>query len=173
MKKLLTLLIICTFSIVIINSCGEKKQDAPQETIEKQEQAPETTKSDSIGPTSSESVDQYETTTGDAPTKEEPVASMDFSKNPLKCKIILLDDLATGNHRKLNKDLAKQLVAQGKTLVVKDDNNNIYFLYNEDGTLASKRLAGYCNNNYIGVVGKYKNVNSMNMIIVQLVESMD
>lgn len=173
MKRITTLLIIITFSMLLIYSCGEKKQDAPQETIEKQEQAPEITKSDSVGPTSSEAVDQFETTTGDAPIKEEPVGKFDFSKYPLKCKIILLDDLATGNQRKLNKDIAKELVTQGKILVVKDDNSNIYFLYNEDGTSTSKRLAGYCNNNYIAVVGKYKKVNDINTIIVTAMESGD
>jgi hypothetical protein len=173
MKRITTLLIIITFSMLLIYSCGEKKQDAPQETIEKQEQAPEITKSDSVGPAVSESVDQFETTTGDAPVQDEPSAKFDFSKNPLKCKIVLLDDLATGNHRKLSKDIAKDLVAQGKILVVKDDSGNIFFLYNEDGTFASKRLAGYCNNNYIIVVGKYKKVNDINTIIVTAMESGD
>lgn len=103
--------------------------------------------------------------------KAQPEASVasagDFTKKPLEAQIIAVSDLGTGNFRKLTKDIAKQLVAKGEILAVKSA-DNVYFVYNSDGSLASQKLAGFANNSKVKIIGKAKNIDGVNIIIVDL-----
>ena len=86
---------------------------------------------------------------------------------------MLFDDIASGKHTKLNKEKAKEMATAGKLFVVKSEEGDIFFVLNEDGTFATKRLAGYCNNKKIGIIGKTRQIDEMNIIIAQLMEGMD
>lgn len=178
MKKML-LITLFVSALLFMYSCGEKKEEVNQDTDEQMVSTDkledEQMKSDEMTE-SEEKMDEEETKTemGDAPKKEAQVGpSTDFSKNPLKCRIVAFDDVATGNFRKLTKPQAKDLAAKGKMLVVIDENNRVFVVYNEDGTIASNNLAKYAANEYIGILGKYKKVNGVNVIIASMIESLD
>ncbi len=175
---------IIIFSIIIIaigylSSCNNKKEEPKtdnQEQIATQEQqTPDKTQIEK-NETEESKDSEVETQLGEAPQKEieeQKSQPTDFSKTPLKCKIIALDDIATGNFKKITKPLAQEFINKGKILVVKDDYDRIFFIYNEDGSFASKKLAKYAANEYIGIIGKYKNINDINIIIATMIESMD
>lgn len=177
MKKLLTITLII-ISIILSISCTEKKEEPKNDkknqitteqktNIKKSEITKEKTEK------SQQTVPQTEL--GEAPLKDELTETppTNFSKEALKCKIIVLDDLLIQNFKNITKPLAKDLVEKGKILVVKDDYNRIFFVYNKDGSFASKKLAKYAANQYIGILGTYKNLNGINIIIASIIESMD
>jgi hypothetical protein len=58
------------------------------------------------------------------------------------------------------------LVGEGKKA-------KIYFVFNEDGSFAGKKLAKYASNKYVGIIGKQKVVGGLNIIIAEMIESMD
>ncbi len=121
----------------------------------------------------SESKTTAETTAAEKTEANETtsVKGNDYSKTPLVGEIVVLTDLGTGNFRKLTKESAKSLVSQGHTLVLKVG-QAIYFVYNEDGSSASKKLSGYANNVKIGMIGKAKVVDGVNIFIASMIESM-
>ncbi|HRP01510.1 MAG TPA: hypothetical protein PLE30_02570 [Candidatus Kapabacteria bacterium] len=170
-------LILILLSLAItINSCDNKN---PEEVKKEQEVNQEATDNfDALvedGDSQSDTAATETVTTANSDTvKAEPDASssssaVDYSKKPLEGEIIVISDLMTGNHRKLTKDLAKQLVAKGEILAVKSA-NEIYFVYNADGSLASKNLASYANNSKVMMIGKAKVVDGLNVFIVTLME---
>lgn len=110
-----------------------------------------------------------------APAAEDVVAapvSSDYSKKPLQGTVVSLNDIVMGGNGKINKQAAQSLVASGNFVVLKAVDGNIYFVYNEDGTFASKRLAGYANNEKVGLLGKAKTIDGINVFIMNLIEAM-
>ena len=111
-------------------------------------------------------------------SKKQTASKTDKAKKgpkPIKGKIISLNGLAMGKYD-VNKKEAADLVANGQALgfmVGEGKNGKIYLVYNEDGTLASKKLSNYAANKYIGIQGKTKKVNGINIIIATMIESMD
>lgn len=174
MKNPSSYLFIALVSIIMISSCGEPQKEKTKNIVvdskssSSQEQPPGKSVSVDVRSNQQEAV----TTTGDAPIAEPP-GKYDFSRNPLICSIILFDDIPRGKHTKLNKGKAKAMAEQGKMFVVKSAEGAIFFVLNEDGTFASKRLAGYCNNKKIGIIGKTYQIDEINIIVAQLMESMD
>jgi len=95
---------------------------------------------------------------------------------PLKGKIVSLNDIVGGGTGKVNKEQAQELAEKGNPIVFMVGNGKsakIYFVYNEDGTFAGKKLAKYANNENVGIIGKIKKVNGLNIIIAETIESMD
>lgn len=170
------ILILLSISILFV-ACDNKN---PEE-VKKEEQVNQeaTDNFDALVEEGTEEVDEpagYDTDNVSANTdtlKNQPAevvtSTNDFSKKPLEGEIVVLSDIASGNTRKLNKDLAKQLVEKGEILALKAG-DNIYFVYNQDGTLASKKLAGYANNSKVLMTGKAKIIDGVNIIIVDLME---
>ena len=98
------------------------------------------------------------------------------SNKPIKGTIASFNDLVMGGSGKVNKSKAKELVAKGSPLVFKVGTGKkakVYFVFNEDGTYAGKKLAKYAANNFIGIIGKIKKVHGINVIIAEKIESMD
>lgn len=178
------LILILLSLAIVINSCGNKDT----EEVQKQEQVNQeaTDNFDALGEEpkvedKEEVADMKEETSKTViePT-EDPKAlaeaeaadnstTGDYSKKPLEGQIIVVSDLATGNFRKLTKDIAKDLVAKGEILAVKAG-DKIYMVYNEDASLASKKLAGYANNSVVLMTGKAKVIDGINIFIVNLME---
>lgn len=98
------------------------------------------------------------------------------SNKPIKGTIVSFNDLVMGGSGKINKIQAKELVAKGSPLVFKVGNGKrakVYFVFNEDGSYAGKKLAKYAANNFVGIIGKTKKVHGINIIIAETIESMD
>lgn len=170
------ILILLSISILFV-ACDNNK---PEE-VKKDEQVNQeaTDNFDALVEEGNEEVDEpaaYTTDSLSANTdtlKSQPDASAssagDLTKKPIEAQIIVVSDIVTGNFRKLTKDIAKQLVANGEILAVKTS-DNVYFVFNQDGTLASKKLAGYANNNKVMLAGKTKTIDGVNIIIVDVME---
>jgi hypothetical protein len=92
---------------------------------------------------------------------------------PMKGQVVSLDDVIKGvKDLQLTKARAEELVAAGSPLVFLY-NKKIYFVQNEDGSFAFKKLASYALNKNVGIVGKTKTVKGINIIIMSGIESMD
>jgi len=167
------ILILLSLSILIV-SCDSKKPEEVKKEEQVNQEATDnfdslvegTASADTANNVPAESINSDTLKAQTEPSKSE---SVDYSKKPLVGAIIAISDLATGNFRKLNKDMAKQLVANGEILAIKAG-DNIYFVYNEDGSLASKKLAGYANNSQVMMTGKAKVIDDVNIFIVNLME---
>jgi len=170
MKRIVLISSLIVITLLLFSSCGEPKKEIPQDTeqIQEEQKDAETATTETPEVKSEEMV----TETGEAPEAVEPVKK-DYTKEALRCQIVLLDDVATGNFRKLTKPMAQDMVEKGKILVVKAENGSIFFVYNQDGTFGSKNLARYAANNYIGIIGKAKYQNDLNIIIAEIIESSD
>ncbi len=90
---------------------------------------------------------------------------------PLKGEVVSLNDIVMGGKGKVTKDEAKKLAENGNAIVFKSG-KKIYFVYNEDGTFASKKLANYAESTSVGIVGKTKTVNGINIIIMSMIDNM-
>jgi len=95
---------------------------------------------------------------------------------PMKGYVASLNDMVTGGTGKIDKAKATELAEKGNPIVFvtgKGKSAKIYFVYNEDGTFAGKNLAKFAANEFIGIVGKVKKVNGLNILIAEKIESMD
>ena len=93
------------------------------------------------------------------------------SSKPIKGQVVSFNDLVLGGKGTITKDQAKELAEKGNPIVFKSG-KTIYFVYNEDGSFAGKKLANYANNATVGIIGKTKKVNGINIIIANIIESM-
>ena len=94
---------------------------------------------------------------------------------PLKGKIVSLDDITKGvptKNLQLTKSRANELY-ESKSPLVFLYNKKVYFVQNEDGSFAFKKLADYAHNNNVGIIGKTKTTTGINVIIMSNIESMD
>lgn len=92
---------------------------------------------------------------------------------PMKGKIVSLEDVIVAKKDlQLSKQQAQELLDRNVPLVFQY-NKKIYFVQNEDGSFAFKKLANYAHNKNVGIVGKTKTVNGINVIIMSNIESMD
>lgn len=93
------------------------------------------------------------------------------SSKPIKGQVVSFNDLVLGGKGTVTKEQAKELAEKGNPIVFKSG-KTIYFVYNEDGSFASKNLANFANNATVGIIGKTKKVNGINIIIANIIESM-
>ena len=98
-------------------------------------------------------------------------STADYTKKPLVGVVVSLDAVIKGDNTKINKQQAKEIAEKGGILAVKAG-EQIYFVYFDDGTFGSKRLAGFAVYNKIGMIGKAKVVDGMNIFIASLIEEM-
>jgi len=174
------ILILLSLSIILV-SCDnknpeetKKEQASNQEATDNFESLVEQHNDQSNSTVSSDSTNQASNTNNSDTLKTEPESinnskPIDYSKKPLEGEIIAISDLGTGNYRKMTKDLAKQLVNNGEILAVKSI-DKVYFVYNADGSLASKKLASFANNSKVMMTGKSKVIDDMNIFILDLIE---
>lgn len=94
-----------------------------------------------------------------------------YSQKPIVGQVVSLNDIVMGGKGTVSKDEAKRLAENGNPIVFKSG-KTIYFVYNEDGSFAGKKLANFAANEKVGVVGKTKKVNGLNVIIASMIESM-
>jgi hypothetical protein len=147
-------------------ACGEKKEEAPlpEESIESIIDSVETTP---------EVIDTV-ATVPEVPKKETdkaPAAPADTRSKPLEGYVASLDGLVQGGTGKVSKADANAIVGRGGILVFKSG-NKVYFVYNEDGSFASKRLANFASAEKVGILGKAQSKNGINMFIMTMIDAM-
>ncbi|MDX9791560.1 MAG: hypothetical protein WC313_02735 [Candidatus Kapaibacterium sp.] len=182
LKMLLSLLIIA--GMVFVVSCGsEEKQpeletlDSVDELIEELDEAETHTDTITAAPDTSVAVsdatsDKDETVAPQTESVSTPAKPGDYTQKPLEGTIVSLNHLIMGGNGKVSKAEAQDLVAKGNLILFRASDGAVYFVYNEDGTFAGKRLAGYANNSKVGMLGKSKVINGMNVFIMNMIESM-
>lgn len=97
------------------------------------------------------------------------------SKKPIEGKVVSINDLAIGSFQNWTKEAAEAEAAKGTPFVFMSGTGKkaqIYFVFNEDGTFASKKLAKYAHNSKVGIVGTVKKINGINILIMEIIESM-
>jgi len=95
---------------------------------------------------------------------------------PLKGRVISLAKFIVDNNGTVTKDEATKEADEGKPIVFlvgEGKKAKIYFVFNEDGSFAGKKLAKYANNKFVGIIGKQKVVGGLYIIIAEMIESMD
>ncbi len=174
MKKLTLLIIVASLTFGLLASCGESKKEEPadepmqEEKVEKAEEMEE-----------AETPKEEKTEFGEAPKAEEPKTekkekkAVDYSKTPLKCKVVSLNDVAKGSNRTLDERRAKKYLEIGNPLLAKAENGKIYFVYSGGGALACKQLAKYASSEWIGIKGKTKRKLGLNIIIADEIKPMN
>jgi len=98
------------------------------------------------------------------------------SGKPIKGRVVSLSKLVVDGTGTVTKDEAMKEADEGKPIVFlvgEGKKAKVYFVFNEDGSFAGKKLAKFASNKYVGIVGKTKVVNGLNIIIAEMIESMD
>lgn len=180
LKIFLSLFVIST--MIIISSCGEdekqaelEKVDSIDELIEDMDSAKDnnmTIDTISIAPAPEEPAPTEQNTNNEAVNQVEQSITSDYSKKPLQGTVLNFNDLMIGGSGKVNKEKALDLVSKGNMIVLKAVDGRLFFVYNEDGSFAGKRLAGFANNDKVGLIGKAKVVDGLNIFIMNLIEAM-
>ena len=167
MKKniLIFALLLCfsfTFVFAQTASPDKKSKKADTKATTKVQEAPKTTSE----PTSTTAKKEKKTD-----TKETPKAAVKSGK-PTVGVVISLLDFATGASGEVNKAKATELVNKGQPLALKAGTAKkpvIYIVASPDGTIANKKLAELADAK-VGVIGKIKKRNGMNVIISDIIE---
>ena len=94
-----------------------------------------------------------------------------YAQAPTKGVVIDVTNYLMGGSGTIDKAKAESLVAQGKPLGFLSG-GKVYFIYREDGTNAAKKIAKYAKAPSIGIVGKKKTVNGINIIIMTHIDVM-
>jgi len=92
------------------------------------------------------------------------------AQKPIQGQVLSLNDLVIGGKGKVSKEEATKLVE--KNPLVFKSGKKIYFVYNEDGSYAGKKLANFANAEKVGIVGKTKKVQGIDIIIMTLIDAM-
>ena len=100
-------------------------------------------------------------------------ATKTTTPKPLKGKIVSLDDVVKGKKDlKLTKEKPNELLADGTPLVFLY-NKKIYFVQTEGGDFAFKKIVSFAHREWVGITGKTKTVNGINIIIMSDINAMD
>jgi len=95
------------------------------------------------------------------------------AQKPLKGQIVSLDDIIKGvKDLQLTKERATELLERGSPLVFLY-NNKIYFVQEEDGAFAFRRLANFAHNKNVGIVGKTRTVRGINVLVMSSIDSIN
>lgn len=154
MKKILVSFVIIAFSLASLTYAQEAgtKKATPKVKI----QTKETTKVNET------------TQTASSKTKK--------SGKPIKGRVVSLAQMLLDKVGKVTKEEAKKQAEEGKPIVFlvgEGKKAKVYFVFNEDGSFAGKKLAKFADNKFVGIVGKSKVIKGINIIIAEIIESMD
>ncbi|MCO5252614.1 MAG: hypothetical protein M9949_14495 [Candidatus Kapabacteria bacterium] len=168
-KNFLLPLMMATLMLTFV-ACGDKTEEAPlpEESIEDIIDSVETTPDviDTLVLTPEPVVETPKKDGDKAPAK--PV---DATQKPLEGYVASLDGLVQGGTGRVSKADATAIVGRGGLLVFKSG-NKVYFVYNEDGSFASKRLAAFASADKVGILGKSQTKNGINMFIMTHMDAM-
>ena len=105
--------------------------------------------------------------------QEKPLATTKRkSAKPITGRVVSLNSVVTGGNGKVSKNEAVKIANMGHPLVFMVG-SKIYLVYNTDGSFAGKKLANFAHKSKVGIVGKVKRVKGVNVIIAEIIESME
>lgn len=155
MKKLAVLGIVMG---LLFNSMGLLAQEAKKKTITPKVKTETTSKKE-----------------GQKSKVEAPVTKKKSGK-PVKGRVVSLSKFILDKQGIVGKDEAIKEAEEGKPIVFlvgEGKKAKIYFVFNEDGSFAGKKLAKFAANKFVGIIGRTQTVNGINIIIAEMIESMD
>lgn len=94
-----------------------------------------------------------------------------YSQKPITGQIVSLNNILMGGNGTVTMDEATKLANNGNPIVFKSG-NTIYFVYNEDGSFAGKRIAKHAGTAKVSITGKTKKVKGINIIIMSSITPM-
>jgi hypothetical protein len=155
MKKLIVLVIAIG---LLFSSIGLFAQEAKKKTITPK--------------TKTETLEKKE----EQKSKVESPDTKKKSGKPIKGRVVSLSKFILDKQGIVGKDEAIKEAEEGKPIVFlvgEGKKAKIYFVFNEDGSFAGKKLAKFAANKFVGIIGKTQIVNGINIIIAEMIESMD
>jgi len=155
------LLIFCfSFTFVFAQTAAESKKTKTSTTKNVQE-------TKKISEPAQQSAKKSKTS-----NKKEALKTPVKKTKPTVGVVISLLDFATGASGEVNKEKALELVNNGQPLAIKVGTKKkpvIYLVVNPDGTIANKKLAELADAK-VGIIGKIKKRNGINVIISDIIE---
>jgi len=168
MKNLM--LILMAISLFAMVSCGGDSKDVAPETeptteavVEDTEKVEETP---AVEETTEETVAEETTQISESPAKESAPATE--QKSSWTGNVVNLNAVAIGGDASLTAERAEDLTKRGQLLGFMA-NNQVYFVYNQDGTYASKKLAKSAGSQ-VKISGTAKKMNGINILIAESYE---
>lgn len=110
------------------------------------------------------------------PKKDATARARRKSGKPIKGQVISLSQMILDKVGRVSKEEAIKQAEEGKPIVFlvgEGKKAKVYFVFNEDGSFAGKKLAKFASNKFVAIVGKTQVVNGINIIIAEIIESMD
>ena len=170
MNKLFLLLLVITTLIFV--SCGDKEKDEPQKDVQDLEQVIPQEENNNVAKTDTtktlpkaDEVKQAEIKSADAPVIEK----IDNTNNAMSGVVVSINEIALGNNGEVSSSEAGRVVSKGSILAFKSG-NQIYLVYNEDGTFASKKLANYAGKKNLKIKGEIKKIDELHILIATSIE---
>ncbi len=144
MTNKLLILLSMIFILFAFTFCGEgEEKEKPEEPQTEEMQEPETL---------------------------EP-AKPDFTETPLKGKVVCLTKMLIGEEETVDVEKAVNLANKGFPVVVKSqDNGEIYFICNPDGSFAAKKLARHADEEIVEVYGEYKEIKDLKVVLASKIQ---
>ena len=113
--------------------------------------------------------DKGETAKG---TEKTQAVKTDYTSNPIKGKIIALEQYIAGQDGEVARGVAKKIADDGGILALKSG-GNIYIVYHESGTIANKKIANYAGRDQVGLWGKVKTKGGQHAFIMSKIASLE
>lgn len=96
--------------------------------------------------------------------KAEPAMKFNF-----KGQVVSLNKLVNSQKGEVTVDEATKMAEKGQPIVLLV-NKKVHFVYNSDGSFAGMNLAKYAANKTVGIVGRKKTANGLNIIIADMIK---
>ncbi len=159
--------------MLVIIGCGGKSSDQPQQeakqteqqTEQAQTQEPEQAKAnDAQTQNDAPGVQQTEIKSADEPIVEK----IDMTNSPLTGTIVSINEMASGNSGALKASAAGNAYDKNDVLAFKSG-DQVYIVYNEDGTYAGKRLHKLIGKT-LKIKGEIKKIDDLQILIITSIE---
>ena len=94
----------------------------------------------------------------------------DFTKTPLEGKVVDFTKLLLEEEADVDAETAMNLARKGHPIAVQSKDGDLYFIYNANGTIASKKLAKHAGKETVKIYGEYKEVKDMKIVKASKIE---
>lgn len=153
-------------------------QEAQQKTLGSKKPATEVKKEElKSGDAQAKTIgSKTETKKADTKKTEKAQAATKKSAKPTKGYVASLNDFIKDGVGRVSKEEAEKQAANGSPIVFVTGSGKsakVFFVYNEDGSFAGKKLAKYAHNKNVGIIGKTITKNGFNHIIMTMINPLD
>ena len=171
MKKLIVLFSI--LGILFLSESLAQEEEAKKKKLEfgKEEKTSEdkpeeaTKKKLDFSQKKKEDKSSVKKVTPQQPKKKDPVLELKpGSKKPIPGEVVSLNALVGDEDGNVSESQAQSLVNRGQPLLFRDQNGNIYWVYNVYGEIPYQKLISYAGKKF-SIVGDVKDVNGVKVLI--------